>query len=374
MSVVRVHGMQGASVLAPWPPLAAGELVPVLARYPALGLVRGVAWHSPRPFAASGLVSCDASQVFVKRHAAAVRSAEDLAEEHRFIAHLRARGAAVPEVLQTAEGETVVSHVGYSYEVHAIAPGEDRYRDAMSYEPFRGVDDAFAAGAALASLHAAAQGFVAPRRATGLLVADFAVFGSASPAAALHERLAREPALARALRGHDIFGDVERVLLPFHARLTPHRQSLAPLWCHNDFHASNLLWNAHGVSCVLDFGLSNLTSAAFDLATALERNSIDWLRLSPSWQDIGRPGLAHALLAGYRAVAGDARDILAAVPLALPLVHVEFALAEIAYFHGVLHDAGAVEHAYTHYLLGHAAWFGSPPGLEFLAAVADAGA
>ncbi|MFD8000035.1 hypothetical protein ACFV4J_12725 [Streptomyces mirabilis] len=48
--------------------------------------------------------------------------------------------------------------------------------------------------------------------------------------------------------------DLRAVHLPFHRRLLPHLGRLAPLWTHNDRHASNLLWNpATGtVSTVLD--------------------------------------------------------------------------------------------------------------------------
>ena len=55
---------------------------------------------------------------------------------------------------------------------------------------------------------------------------------------------------------------------------------LAPLWTHNDWHASNLLWSSREphaeVASILDFGLSDRTSAVYDLATAIERNTIPW--------------------------------------------------------------------------------------------------
>ena len=66
----------------------------VLPRSPRLGAVRQIAWHSKRPFAASGIVDCAGGKVFVKCHDARVRTAGDLAEEHAFMAHLRAAGCA----------------------------------------------------------------------------------------------------------------------------------------------------------------------------------------------------------------------------------------------------------------------------------------
>ncbi|MHA0110768.1 phosphotransferase, partial [Klebsiella pneumoniae] len=76
-----------------------------------------------------------------------------------------------------------------------------------------------------------------------------------------------------------------------------------PLWTHNDWHASNLLWSDDSqtatVRTIVDFGLCNRTTAIYDLATAIERNTIAWIDIQE-----GRPGkadlhLAKGLLQGY---------------------------------------------------------------------------
>jgi Ser/Thr protein kinase RdoA (MazF antagonist) len=360
-SMALAHGMDGGMAARDWPALSVAELAPVLSAYPEAGAVRAVTWQSPRPFAASGIVACAGGDVFVKRHAARVRGVADLAEEHAFLRHLRAAGAAVPRVLARGDGRTVSEVGGWSYEVHAVAGGVDSYRNDVSWTPVRGVAQAEALGRALGALNKAAVGFDAPVRRTGLLVGDFRVFLGDDPLGTIGDRAAWRAALA----GRDWRADFSRVLLPWHAALQSCGAVLPPLWTHNDFHVSNLMWHADGrVACVVDFGLANRTCAVFDVATAIERNAVAWLEGDG---DIGRPALARGILRGYRAVC-DAD--LGALRHVMPLVHVEFALSELAYFHGVTRSAANAELAYGDFLLGHAAWFGTRFGQEFLDAIA----
>jgi Ser/Thr protein kinase RdoA (MazF antagonist) len=365
------HGVSGGMVAADWPALTVAELVPVLAHYPALGAVERVLWHSVRPFAASALVACAAGPVFVKRHHPAVRGVADLLEEHAFIAHLRARGAAVAAVLRAVDGRSALAGAPGTYEAHAPGDGADLYRDAPSWTTVRGVADARAAGAALGRLHVAAAGFDAPARRTRLLVAADFVSRAADPMAALLGWVEADARLRAALAGRPWQRDAARVLMPLYPALAPRRDAMSPLWTHGDFHASNLLWRDGEVSCVLDFGMCGLTSAVFDLATCIERNAIAWLRLADGRGDIGRVDLARAIVAGYAGAAPFSPAQRAALARLLPVVHVEFALSELAYFHGVTGSAHDAEAAYTDFLLGHARWFQSPDGLAFLARLVD---
>jgi Ser/Thr protein kinase RdoA (MazF antagonist) len=367
-----VHGLGLERVAADWPRLTVAELSPILAAHEGVGAVQAIAWHSPRPFAASALVTCASATVFVKRHHPRVRGPLDLAEEHAFLAYLRGAGAAVPTVLSALTGQTAVATKAGVYEVHALAPGEDWYRDAVSWSPFTDRAHARAAGRALASLHEAAAGYMAPPRATGLLVADFRIFGAPDPIAAVARRVAGEPLLARALEGLKWKADFARLLLPWHALLAPHLCALTPLWAHNDLHASNLLWRDDGgVACILDFGLANVTSAVFDLATTIERNAVEWLRLGDGTTNIAHADLAGALIAGYCETRKLPPGQAAALPFVLPLVHAEFALSELAYFHGVLGCADRADLAYHDFLLGHARWFTTLCGQEFLLRVGE---
>lgn len=352
------HGMGTEPVAPDWPAMTDGEAAEVLGRP-----VR-VLWRSPRPLSAAALVEREGQGLlFVKRHHVSVRTAASLGEEHAFMSHLRGRGAPVVEVLDVVEaGEWV-------YEVHSVGRGTDLYQDALSWSPFTSVRHAAAAGAALARLHLAAEGYDAPRRSPQPLVASFGVFASDDPSAALARYVAQRPALAAGLAGRPWREDVVRVHLPFHERLAPWLDKLEPMWTHNDWHASNLLWDAGSseVSTVLDFGLCDRTTAVHDLATAIERNIVQWLDL-PTGQVRVQFGHLDALLDGYAAVRPLSAAESAALPELLPLVHAEFALSEVEYFHGVVGSAENTALAYE-YFTGHAEWFGGMQGAGLLARV-----
>lgn len=345
MSSHLAHGMGTEPVEPDWPPLTEAEVADVV------GPSR-VVWRSPRPLSAAAVVERGGRRLFVKRHHLSVRTPEGLAEEHAFLRHLRERGAPVVEVLDVATRQEWV------YEVHSAGLGTDLYRDDLSWSPFRSSPHARAAGAALARLHLAADGFEAPRRIAQPLVASFTIFAADDPGTAMERYVAERPALAEALADHPWRADTRRVLLPLFERLAPHLPLLEPLWTHNDWHASNLLWDASGeVSTVLDFGMSDRTTAVHDLATAIERNAVQWLR--PGFpvreQDV------DALLDGYQSVRPLTASESAALPELLPLVHAEFALSEMGYFHGITGSTENTRLAYA-YLVDHAEWFTGDAG------------
>jgi hypothetical protein len=68
---------------------------------------------------------------------------------------------------------------------------------------------------------------------------------------------------------------------------------------------------------------------------------------------------------------GDFADLsdLATIAALLPLVHVEFALSEIDYFTSVVADPASAALAWDGYLIGHADWFRSAAGQDFLRAI-----
>jgi Ser/Thr protein kinase RdoA (MazF antagonist) len=369
VSRLLAHGMGKEPVDPDWPPLTEAEITEVLARYPADTTSTDadveVRWRSPRPLSAAALVRRGQQPLFVKRHHIRVRTVEGLAEEHGFLRHLRRHGVPVVDVLNAADGNSAVQLGPWVYEVHTAGAGTDLYRDALSWSPFTSTEHAEAAGAALARLHLAAEDYRAPRRRPQPLVSSFTVFAAADPVAALERYAARRPALAEALADRPWRQDVTRFHLPFHRRLAPLLDRLAPLWTHNDWHASNLLWDTAGphaaVSTVLDFGLSDRTTAIHDLATAIERNTVQWLE--PSFPV--RLDHLDALLRGYTAVRPLTSAESAALPDLLPLVHAEFALSELDYFHGIVRSPENSELAYQ-YLVGHTEWFTSPDGTDLL--------
>ena len=367
-----VHGLGTEPVAPDWPPLTTAEADSALRHYPEADGARRLLWHSPRPLSAAALVeTARGATAFVKRHHVSVRSAAWLREEHGFLAHLRRNGAAVVRVLTDDAGGTALARGEWTYEVHTVGEGDDLYRDAISWSPFTELGHARAAGRALAELHEAARGYDAPPRAPQPLVAGFSVFGTADPFAALEQYAAARPALAAELAARPWRADLERWHLPFHRRLRPHLAALEPLWTHNDLHASNLLWRGGRVSTVLDFGLCDRTYAVHDLATAIERNAVEWLELDRKGGAAAHVDAALALIEGYQEIRKLTEAERAALPDLLALCHADYALSEIEYFRGVTGSPQNTELAYR-YLVDHTAWFAGPVGGAFLERLREA--
>ena len=341
-------------------------------RAPAGAGAKALLWRSPRPLSAAGLVETTlGGSVFIKRHHRSVRSVAGLREEHAFLAHLRDNGAPVVRVLDDQAGSTVLADGEWTYEVHTVGVGDDLYRDAISWSPFTRLTHARAAGRALAALHVAARGYAAALRGPQPLVAGFSVFADPDPVAAIERYAAARPALADELATRPWRDDIERWHLPHHERLLPLLPSLDSLWTHNDFHASNLLWHRDQVATVLDFGLCDRAFAAHDLATAIERNAIEWLELDVKGAAAVHLDAALALIDGYQEIRKLTDAERAALPDVLALCHVDFALSEIDYFRGVTRSPQNTELAYR-YLVDHAAWFADPLGADFLNALRSA--
>ena len=359
------HGLDGTLVAPDWPPLTLAEVRGLLSFYPALGKPAQFLSVSPRPFSAAGIVATDREPIFVKRHHSSVRDVEGLREEHRFIAHLRANAGAAPRVFATARGETAVTIGEWTYEIHEVVEGIDVYGDAISWTPFRSTEHAYAAGKALARFHQAAQGYKAMSRRNRQLVAGFTIFGSQHPAQEFDRYVASRPALNEYLRTRMCRSEALDLLAPFCADLRPLLPMLMPLWTHNDWHPSNLLWSEEGaraqVAGVIDFGLSDRTNAVHDLAHAIERSMVDWLALinDPEHpEDVAiHYDQLRALLDGYESFRPlSSAESLALAPM-LALCHAEFALSETDYFLSILHSEDKAWYACEGYLVLHAHWF-----------------
>lgn len=364
------HGMGTEPVISDWPALTSAEVARVLKRYPEAGKPLRLEWHSPRPFSAACVMHADTGAIVVKRHHVRVRDVAALMEEHGFAAHLQAHGLPVSTALLTDDGASALADEHWTYEVFRLAPGVDLYRDAVSWTPFSSAAHAHSAGRMLARLHLAAEGYDAPPRAARPLISSFTIFSQEDPVRPLQAYIAQRPAIADYLAERPWRGEVAQHLLPFHAQLKPYLDEMAPLWTHNDWHASNLLWSdaspqAQAVS-VLDFGLSDRTCALHDLATAIERNIVEWLAIPHRAERLIHLDLLDAMLDGYASLLPLSARQLQALAALLPLVHAEFALAELDYFHGVTQSAQNAALAYETYFLGHAAWFNTPEGQRLL--------
>jgi Ser/Thr protein kinase RdoA (MazF antagonist) len=361
----KSHGLDGTLVNPDWLPLTLAELRTLLAEFPALGPLVRIASVSPRPFSAAGVIETQSGFVFVKSHHVSIRDREGLLEEHRFLGHLRSRGASVPRVLASVSGETAVVIGNATYEIHEIPAGVDLYRAAISWTPFLSAVHARSAGESLARLHLAALEFSAPPRRPRPLVASFSIFASADPASAIRSYFAMRPDLASHAPARACADRALELLTLFHAELAPLLSALPPLWTHNDLHASNLFWSdatpSARAAAIIDFGLSDRTNAVHDLAHAIERNIVEWLFLvnDPAHPESVPVHLDHldALLAGYESVRPLSPEERAALAPMTALCHAEFALSEADYFLGILQSPERAPMAYDGWLVGHARWF-----------------
>lgn len=364
----KAHGLDGSLVEPDWAPLTFDEVCSVLSRYPRLHNPFRIVSVSPRPLSAASVVETRAQRVFIKRHAKAVRDAEGLREEHHFMAHLRAHGAPVPEVLQTETCDTAVEAGDWCYEVHTVPAGIDVYEEAISWTPFHSRSHARSAGEMLARLHLAAKGFEAPARRNRQLIAGFTIFGADDPAEEFQRYVHARPALRAYLERSGCADEAMDLLMPFHLESAPLLPELAPLWTHNDLHASNMFWSGSGpdarTTAVIDFGLCDRTNAVHDLAHAIERNVIEWLALvnDPAHPESVTVHLDHllALLEGYEAVRPLSKTEAHALASMLALCHAEFALSEADYFLSVLHSPEKAYMACEGYFLSHARWWRGP--------------
>jgi len=360
----------GTDLEAPtWPAITDDEAAAILLRFPASGRIDGTRWNSPRPFSAATLIDTTRGPFFLKRHDRQVRSVAELAQEHAFIAHLAAAGLSVPQVMLTTDGASAITVGEGTYELHRRSAGDDLYRDSLSWTRFLSPEHAHAAGVALARLHEASRGFDMPARTVQPLVASFSILPAGDPMAAAEAYVAARPTLAAFLAGRSWRRQLASLFAALAEGLASRLADHSPLWTHNDWHPSNLLWAPDGaVETVFDFGLADRTCWEHDMATAIERTAIAWLRLGKD-DAIADPEAALSLIAGYATVRPLGRAEIETVLQLLPLVHIEFALSEVAYFAGVLGDHAAATRAWDEYLVGHAEWFLSAPGQAFLARI-----
>ncbi len=372
-TTTHAHGLDGRLVEPDWPPLSVHEAQGVLRHWPQIEGPFEIVNSSPRPFSAASRIKTGGGQVFLKRHHQSVRDVAGLREEHRFLQHLHAHEAAVPQVLAGDKGTTAFEDGRWTYEAHSVPPGIDLYGDALSWTPFRSALHAHSAGAALARLHCASAGFDAPRRLPRPLVASFTIFAADDPSTEILRYLSLRPALDGNAQVQADACEALGLLAPFHSELRPLLRHLPALWTHNDLHASNLFWSGPGcdaqATAIIDFGLADRANAVHDLAHAIERNIVEWLALVENPQANNIPvhfDHLEAMFAGYESVRllSDAeRHALAPMTA---LCHAEFALSEADYFLGILHSPAKAAMASNGWLVGHARWFHSLAGSGLL--------
>ncbi|WP_419959915.1 phosphotransferase enzyme family protein [Psychrobacillus sp. BM2] len=372
---IKSHGMGKDAVERTWMTMNMEEVTQLLSFFPQFNEVTTLLWHSPRPFSSATIALIDGEKYFIKRHSRDIRDVEGLKEEHGILSHLYKQGLPVSEVVTGADKNTAFTIGEWTYEIHLLGTGVDVYQDAVSWSPFMSDKHAFAAGEMLAKMHLASSSYDAPERKVRPLVSCFEIWNTEDPIEATKKFAKSRPGLARYLAGRDWELDFQQELFPFYKKFVPYMKKLRPLWTHNDWHASNLLWTDHSfnaeVSMVLDFGLSNVTSAVYDLATALERNVVTWLEMETDKDNLVHFQDVKALLEGYTSVRSLSETEKQALLTILPIVHTDFALSEIDYFVRITKSNEDADLAYYTFLLGHAKWFNSLQGKQLLKEVVN---
>lgn len=354
-------------LLAPhWPAFTDDELSAVLSLYPGAGEFRGRLLTSQRPISTAGLVRTDVRDLFVKRHHRRARTVAQLEEEHRFADHVRARGVPAPALLRTRSGATAVDYSGWTYEVQHPAVGDDRYRTTHSWSPFHAIEDARGAGRALGRLHAASTDYDAPPRTPQPMRSQLRVFAAEDPLAAFERLFAERPAIGAFLERRPWHREIEPHLR-FHEQLLPLLDGLPPWWTHNDWQASNLFWAGNDVTSVVDFQLADRTLRIYDVAVALERNTIQWLDILAGHEH-GAVHVDHirAIVDGYESILPLSPHERRALVELLPIAQAEFALSELDYFASVQESEANATWAYETYFLAHVRWFAGPSGQALL--------
>lgn len=367
------HADSSHVVAKVWPDLTATEVRALLDRYDGLGGTTRLGEPSIRPLSAAAIVRAGGRTVFVKRHHRSVRTAADLGVEHDFIRHLAAGGLPTPVPVTARSGESAVEADWegreWTYEVFPPADGTDRYRGRPTWSPFLHADDAAASGAALARFHLASAGFDRKRRDVGVLRSHLGIFGVApDPIARIDEILPGLPGVAQYLRGRP-WQEELRPHLVRHAAAQPLSSVLPPLWTHNDWHASNQFFDRNGVSSIIDFGLAERTTRIYDIGTALDRNTLQWVDLLSGSDTAYRLDLVERFLRGYVLVSPLTDEEKAALPAILPIIQADFALSGLEYYVTVLGDAEMAAWGYESFLIDHTAWFSTRAGEAYLAGV-----
>lgn len=366
---VQAHGMGTEPAEPTWPSVTIEDIQNLLEFYPDVHEVKGILWHSPRPFSSAAIALIDDKKLFVKRHSSSIRDVAGLKEEHGILQHLAKQDVPVSTILSGINGETAFLMAGWTYEIHEVGQGVDLYKEAISWSPFHSNEHAFAAGEIMAQSHVAAESYTQPGRKVQPLVSCFEIWNTDNPIEATNHFAIGRAGLATYLENREWEKDFEQVLVPFYKEFYPYH-NLQSLWTHNDLHASNLLWTSDSdsadVAMILDYGLSNRTSAVYDIATTLERNTVEWLKMDDTDRSITHIDKAIVLLQGYESVRPLSVHEKHALITMLPLVHTDFALSEIDYFVRITKNMDDAHLAYDTFLLGHANWFVTRDGTNYL--------
>ncbi|HUZ84041.1 MAG TPA: phosphotransferase [Gaiellales bacterium] len=340
-----------------WDPIGDCEAAAVLGEP-----VRITASHRRWLFAVARCLT-GTGEVMLKRQPPMGRRSDQLEWQHRLTNHVADSGVPAARALGITE------LAGFWYETFEVAAGADRYAGTDSWEPFATLADAHAAGATLARLHAAADGFE-PRRAqpqAGFVVQLGMVPRGAESAV---EKLCRlRPAVADHLAHREWRAAVAAAYDEPFSRLESVLHTLPESPLHGDWQTNNLFFDEHGVSGVIDFHQADFGPRILDLAVAVERNCFFWNRLSAG--ERGAYDLEHAaaLTAGYESATPLQPAERAAFADVLGCCQFEYGISFLDYYWGVERDREKADWAWDTFVLGHARWWQGGEGREVRAEI-----
>lgn len=371
-------------------PITEDEARHILAYYRPDETLKQILWHSQRPLSAAALLSLkNGDTVFLKRHTHKIRTVQGLLAGHNFMIFLAQQGLPVVPPCRTYENtgtykgqsgssDSLVTTEKGIYELFPplYGPpfyGQDLYRHVSSWQAYQTPAHACEAGAMLARLHRKSTGYTTPPGTDDLLVSACQLLLAEDFPKSLEQWFAKygplHPALDALGKNQNILAEIRTCLLPWHNILRPLLPEIQPCWGHGDWHGSNLAWAQEKPCQVFDFSMSTRTNIPFDLAVAIERSFIDWM--NPDTPHSVRTQQLRAFLRGYYNIRPLTQTEYQLTKAFLPLCHVEFALAEIAWYHDIQGEparADLVRHAY---LLGHAKWFSTTEGAKLLQVLDD---
>ncbi|KXA17346.1 phosphotransferase enzyme family protein [Gardnerella vaginalis] len=348
--------------------------------------------HSLRPMAAGSLVrahykddSLKESQsldVYIKRCSTKVRQASTIRPYHRFAEHLLKNKISTPKYLyfnKNSESLVLEKNVQIegtllviddcAYEVTLKASGEDRYKDAYTWDPPKTCEEAKNLGVVMAKIALASQGFDEPNpKEFNAFQSRFSLCASEDVQKAAEVWLKNRPDLAKFLKeqNRDFIKDIGEFAPTCRKIYDLGYANLKKQWTHGDPHISNFMWEGSAPSAVFDLAMAYKNTAIYDLAMTLERNTIQWVDIANGKEDSYRTDLVEAILQGYssvRALTDVEKELL---PLVLSVSQIEQCVEFVDYY---LKSNGSYDFKIWGYdtgFLEHARWYKSCFGERYL--------
>jgi Ser/Thr protein kinase RdoA (MazF antagonist) len=310
------------------PRIDSQALAAVVAATPELGRFEAILCNGLSLNTAACLFRTSLGTFFAKRYDPAKRDREGLEAEHALTLALMAQDYPTPRLYANRDGQTLTWEAGEPYALYAVARGEDRYREASVFGPFRSSSEATSAGGWLARFHLALAELPLPPAKPFLgITARYQWLLAPSSAQGLADLLRAAPLLSAFLEAQSEFSELKAFMEARHARLAPFAKALPVGVIHGDFIKRNLFYEGDEVSDVLDFDLWNVGPWVYDLALALLPCGFDWAAIArgeaPRFADV------RAFLHGYQGVRPLSDAEAAALPIVMESARVEYYLSLI---------------------------------------------